>query len=450
MSPYDLVIRNAKTYLTGGPIEALNIGIGETRILTLTTEPIRGKEEIDAQGRPVIPGVIDPHMHCWRGSEFETMGNASRAAVKGGITTLIDMPVDRPIPSTPKVLHEKIAEGEGESWVDFALYAGIGFEGLNDLPKLLAEPVVAVKLFMDTTPPVGKYPGLNTGEILDALLMTAKSNRVASVHCEDGFIIDRLVESLKAKGRKDPLSFAESRPPVSEYAAILKVLALVEHSACRTIIAHISIPEGVEAISRARAAGVPAYAETTPHYLLLTLDDLARDVRLKYKPPNRDKGRVDQLWDQLRKGLLQLIGSDHAPLPKNPRLNIWEINGGVGNMVELMLPLLATEALGRRRFTLEQLVRIMCENPARIFGIYPRKGCIQVGADADLVILHLEANKSVRPEDLSMVVPPYSPFEGWPLSVCPEAVIVGGRPVVREGRIVSDRPRGRFVPGGSS
>ena len=158
MGNYDLVVKGGMVYLPNGPMERLNIGILHDKITTLTTEPILGKEEIDAQGYHVIPGVIDPHMHCWRGSDFETMGNASQAAVKGGITTLIDMPVDRPIPSTPKILHEKIAEGEKESFVDFALYGGIGFEGLGELPKLLCEPIVAVKLFMDTTPPIGKVP----------------------------------------------------------------------------------------------------------------------------------------------------------------------------------------------------------------------------------------------------------------------------------------------------
>ena len=114
--------------------------------------------------------------------------------------------------------------------------------------------------------------------------MTAKSNKVASIHCEDTFIIDRLVDRLRAEGRTDPLSFAESRPPVSEYAGILKALALVEHSGCRTVIAHISIPEGVEAVFRSQVNGTQVYAETTPHYLLLTLDDLTHDARLKYKP----------------------------------------------------------------------------------------------------------------------------------------------------------------------
>ena len=156
------------------------------------------------------------------------------------------------------------------------------------------------------------------------------------------------------------------------------------------------------------------------------------------------------MWKQLQNGLLQLIGSDHAPLPKDPTLNIWEINGGVGDMIELMLPLVATEAVARRQFSLQQLVRIMCENPARIFGLYPRKGCIQVGADADLVILSLGVDDRVQCEKLSMLVPPYSPFEGWTLSVRPERVIVGGNCVVNQSNIIANKPKGRFVPAGSS
>ena len=448
MSAYDLVVKRGNVFFPEGPVDGINIGIKDERIAILTTNDISGKEEIDAKGRAVIPGVIDPHTHCWRGSDFETMENAARAAAKGGVTTIIDMPLDRPIPSTPDILQDKIDEGERTCLVDFALQAGIDMDGLNGLSRILEEPVVGAKLFMDNTPPVGKYRCSDTGEILEALTMIAQAKKVACIHCEDTFIIDRLTARMAASGRRDPLSFAESRPPISEYAGIVRTLALIEHTGCRAVIAHVSIPEGIEAIARSHAAGVPVFAETCPHYLLLTMEDLAKDQRLKYKPPNRDGERVEKLWQCLQNGTIQLIGTDHAPNHKDMTLDIWEIAGGVGNGLEVMLPLTATEALENRGFSLAQLIRILCENPARIYGLYPRKGCIQPGSDGDLVILDQESRSPIDGKQLSMIVPPYSVFEGRTVSVRPDTVIVRGRVVVRQKRIDSDAPWGKFIPSG--
>jgi allantoinase len=448
MNGYDLVVKNGRVFLPGGVVGDLNVGIKQGRIAVLTTDAISGKEEIDAEGQSVIPGVVDSHTHCWRGSEFETMANAGRAAAKGGVTTIIDMPVDRPIPSTPKILNEKIAEGESGCLVDFALQAGVGLDGLEGFSQILEAPVVGAKLFMDNTPPIGKYRCSDTGEILEALKIIAAADKVACIHCEDTFIIDRLTEEILAKGRRDPLSFAESRPPVSEYAGIERTLALIAHTGCRSVIAHISIPEGIDAVTRLRRQGAPVFAETCPHYLLFTTEDMAKDQRLKYKPPNRDRDRVEALWDRLKQGRLHLVGSDHAPLQKDTTLDIWDISGGVGNMLEVMLPLTATEAVENRGFGLDQIVKTLCENPARIYGLYPRKGCIQPGSDGDLVILNETERSTIDPEQLSMIVPPYSVFEGRRVSMRPDTVIVRGKVVVRNKRIVSDAPWGRFVPAG--
>jgi dihydroorotase-like cyclic amidohydrolase len=173
---------------------------------------------------------------------------------------------------------------------------------------------------------------------------------------------------------------------------------------------------------------------------------MAADQRLKYKPPNRDKDRVEALWSRLKSGHIQLLGSDHAPLPKDTSLDIWEINGGVGNMLEVMLSLSVTEAVEHRGFSLHQMVKILCENPARIYGLFPRKGCIQPGSDADMVILNEENGCRIDSDRLSMIIQPYSVFEGRAVSMQPDTVVVRGQMIVENREIVSETPRGRFVP----
>jgi len=220
----------------------------------------------------------------------------------------------------------------------------------------------------------------------------------------------------------------------------------LEVHASRTVVAHVPSPQAVHAITAARQRGADVWTESCAHQLCLTQDDMAADTRLKWNPPTRDREAVEELWKLLADGQIHAIGSDHAPLPKISEADIWTQNPGAGDAVETMFPVFATEAL-RRGISITQVVELLSSTPARLFGLYPKKGAIQVGSDADFTVVETEGRRTLDARELEFIDSQerWSPFDGRELTVYPQYTIVRGQAVFAEGQVVGKPGFGQYL-----
>lgn len=447
MQTYDVVVKNGDVVFPDGSISNVNIGIKDGVIASFGTTRMEGENEIDASNLTVFPGAIDQHFHVFIGFEWETWENATKAAAKGGVTTVIKMPLDKPPTITVEELEKSMSRAKKNSYVDNAFFGGFIPENPEELNRQAEAGVVGYKLFQDHTAPPGMYPGLNSGEQYQAFLRIAKLGLTASVHSEDPFLIDAISENLSKAGRTDPALWDDARPPVSELLGILRTVLLAKETGCRTVVAHVSIPEGVAVSKKARDEGHKIFVETCPHYLLLTRDHLAQDARLKYNPPSRERRLVEEMWKLLAEGLIHSVGSDHAPLPKDKSNNIWDMAPGAGNAVEVMLPLIATEAVFNRGLPIGKVAELLAANPAKIFGLYPKKGCLAIGSDADMVFLDLKANEKIDSQQLCYIddEDKWSPYEGWTIKAAPRMTLLRGEVIMKEGELLIEPGFGQHV-----
>jgi allantoinase len=447
MASHDLALVDGTALLPGGLLAQVNIGVRDGRIATITDQAIDGDDVFEVGGLTILPGLIDEHFHTWWGYDWDTHENASRAAAKGGVTTLIEMPLDRPLTLSAAALRAKLDQVGGDYFVDYAAYGGYLEENADEMAAMADAGVVAFKLFTGATAPPGVFPGVDSAQMLDALRRARELGIPVVVHAENAAIVAFETARLQAEGRNDPRAWDEARPWFAELEATERTCLLAEVTGCRTIIAHVPSPRAVRAIAAARQRGADVWTETCTHQLCLTQDDMAEDTRLKWNPPTRDRASVEELWHLLAEGHVHTIGSDHAPLPKTADADIWMQNPGAGNAVETMFPVFATEALHERGVALTQIVDLLSTTPAKLFGLYPRKGTIQVGADADFTIVETDGRRTLDARELEFIPSQerWSPFDGRELRVFPQYTIVRGRTVFAEGSVVGDPGHGEHL-----
>lgn len=447
MATHDLALHNGTAILPGGAVTQVNVGVRDGKIATVADRPLDADEVIDVAGLTILPGLIDEHFHTWWGYDWDTHENSSRAAAKGGITTLIEMPLDRPLTLSAAALQSKL-ERVGDSYhVDYAAFGGYLEESPDEMAAMADAGVIAFKLFTGATAPPGVFPGVDSAQMLDALRRAEALGIPVVVHAENAAIVAFETARLQAEGRNDPRAWDEARPWFAELEATERTCLLAEVTGCRTIIAHVPSPRAVHAIAAARRRGADVWTESCTHQLCLTQDDMAEDTRLKWNPPTRDRASVEELWSLLADGHVHTIGSDHAPLPKTPDADIWTQNPGAGDAVETMFPVFATEAIHERDIPLTRVVDLMSTTPAKLFGLYPRKGTIQVGADADFTIVETNGRRTLDARDLEFIPSQerWSPFDGREIRVFPQYTIVRGSTVFAEGAVVGEPGHGRFV-----
>lgn len=443
---HDLAVVNGKVIVPGGATVTANIGILDGKIVEISALSLDARTVVDASGKTVIPGLVDQHFHSWWGFGVETHEVATRAAAKGGVTTLVEMPLDKPATLTSKLFHDKMAKVGDQYHVDYALIGGYDPERPDEVHSMVRDGAVAIKIFTGDVAPPGMFPGTSDGALLDLMRRVKKDGVVLMAHCENAGIVAAETARVKAEGRSGPAAWNEARPWFAEVDAVQRMATLAKVTGARVIVVHISVPEAVDIITAARRDGVDIWAETLPHQLCVDLESAGDDTRLKWNPPPRKRAAADGLWKRFAAGEVHSVGSDHAPLTKTSGADIWNQGPGAGNVLETMLPIVATEAV-KRGIGLAQLVDAMSATPAKILGIYPRKGAIQIGSDADLVVLETNGKRIIDAKSLEFYHEnqKWSPYEGKTAVIYPETTILRGKVIYQNGEVIGPLGYGKYI-----
>jgi allantoinase len=410
----------------------------------------RAGQVLDARGLHVLPGAVDCHVHFNEPgrTHWEGYATGSAAAAAGGITTVLDMPLNCDPPTVhAEALALKQRAVASRSIVDYGHWGGLVADNLDDLAALHAGGVVGYKAFMSPSG-LDEYPAVDDAVLLEGMRRVAGLGGILALHAESHRLTAALAVQSQANGRREPLAWARARPPIAEEEAVRRALLLARETGARVHFVHLSTPAAAQLVAAARRAGVAASAETCPHYLALNEGDLERLGPIaKCAPPLRSREIVEALWQALLDGEIDCIASDHSPCPpedkERGRDDIWRAWGGIAG-VQTLLPVLLTEGVLRRRLSLTRLARLTSANPARLFGLYPRKGALRIGADADLVLVDLEREWTLTAEQL-LTRWPVSPFVGRAFRGWVVATLVRGVVVYRDGQVLAQPGHGRLV-----
>lgn len=444
----DLTIRNGRLFLPTGLSEG-NLTIEDGKIKKISKKDLpRGEKNIDAEGKLVLPGAIDSHGHFYdpNFSHREDFENGSRAAAAGGVTTIISMPLDTPI-LKPHEIKNAIEKGEKNSIIDFSLHAGNMSK--QDKPYVEKAVELGVKTFKIFTCEPYNVEREARRELLEKI-REAKAR--AFIHAEDNDIIQKRIKELKQKDRKDPSAHSQSRPNKAEKKAVLEVIEDQKYTSCPLHFAHISTRQGARRIGRAKTGNRRITAETCPHFLLLTQKYFEeKGPYLRTNPSLKTDKDVRKLWKYLSKGVIDTVATDHAPGTHEEKKagleNIWEAQIGIPG-VETLLPLMFSEGFEKGRISLNRLVKSICTNPAKIFGLYPQKGTIEEGTDGDLVIIDREKTMEINEENTHYKVG-WTPYEGIQLKGFPTLTISRGKIISNDGNVSGEPGRGEFYPNSS-
>lgn len=457
---YDLLVKNGLLVKADGIVKAdIAIKNGVYAAFAAPGEITEAREIIDAKGNYIFPGIIDCHAHMNEpGFEYrEDFETGSRAAVSAGCTTLIDMPLNNnPSLLNAEIFKEKLAKISTHSYVDFALWGGIvgddttsenGIKNnLADLEELQKCGVAAFKGF--TCPNGDLFPTVNLGNVRKALEILRPYNALCGFHCEEyGQVLEREKEG-RAKNTSDNRekirAFLDAHDVWSEYVATKNIIDMARATGGRVHICHVSHPMVAQIVKDAMHEGLPVTAETCPHYLTFTEDFVfEKGAPAKCTPPMRKKEDVEKLWEYVLDGTLSCIGSDHSPAADEEKDNaakdIWQAWGGL-NSVQYFLPMVFDLFVHQKKLSPTWIAKVMGINPAKIFGLYGRKGAFEIGFDGDLVIV--DPNKEWKCEQDKLYTKGHiSCFDGLTGKGSPVYTIIRGRKVAENG-IYMDQAKG--------
>lgn len=446
-------INDALIVTPGGVIHG-SVGIADGRIAAIQTDPFRVARSIEAKGRVLLPGLVEPHAHFWDpgATHREDWVHGTAGAAAGGITTVIEMPLSLPPTVDRAAFQLKLDRARAGAHVDYLLWGGVVPVPSDELVERMADlrdlGVVSYKVFMCRA--AREFPACDDGVLYEALREGARLDVLMGIHAENDALIHRREQGLKAAGRVDPMAYAESRPKLAERDAIAGVLDMAAETGATIYIVHMSIAEGAALVKAAKARGQRCYVETCPQYLVL--DDSALREQgpwAKCAPPLRDPENTDRMWQYLLEGTIDTVGSDHAPFTAEEKEaganEIWGAPNGLTG-IQTMLPLLLDEGVGRRGLSLERLAQVTSTNAARIFRLYPRKGVIALGSDADFALVDLDAEWTITGTEL-LHLAKWTPYEGRRVKGRVDITMVRGGVVYRDGRVQVEPGYGRFVGG---
>lgn len=446
----DLALLGGQVVTPNG-VQRVGVAIRDGRIVAVAPEADLppATEQIDVAGAIVLPGAIDAHLHYDRdGRLTDRVDAASRSGVFGGVTSAVAFLLWQPERKLTDTLDEGIAELEAESYFDLGFHMYLranDFDAIPELPTLVQRGVPSFKMAM-----AYKRRGMMCSDefLLKAFETIGRAGGLAMVHAECGEAIEYLEQQAEAAGTRRPEDYAATRPSYTEAESIGRAATLGQAVGCPLYIVHLSSKLGLRRLLEARAAGQDVVAETCPQYLVLTEAEMARQGPLaKIAPPLRLESDQEALWSALVDGELSIVASDHAPHPSSKKQVGWDdiFQSPFGApSIETMLPLLYSEGAVKRGLGLEWLAWVSSEGPARMHGLYPRKGTIQVGADADLVAIDPGRTVTVDPADLHSNAD-YTPYKGRTVQGWPTITVVGGEVLVRDGHLTRGPGRARFL-----
>jgi dihydropyrimidinase len=440
--------------VTSGSTAACDVGIIGGQISQVGGS-LRGRRELDATGALVLPGGVDMHVHLSQPEPPEPgvpgwaddFASGSAAAIAGGITTIGNMTFPGPGESMLQAIARDMSAARPAASVDYILHPVLvnpTREALAEIPLLAEAGHVSMKLFMTL-----EEFDANAAEMVEAVRTAGQQGLLTLMHCEDGALLQHAAQRLLAAGQGRLADWAASRPVLAERAAVERAVAISELTGSRVYIVHLSSAAALEAARRGRSRGARVFVETRPVYLHLTSELLAEPQGGKYigAPPLREPGDVDALWSGLTDGSVDTLGSDHAPWTLkdkvDPALDVTTARQGVADL-ETMLPMLYSAGVRTGRLSLHRFVELTSATPARLFGLYPRKGTIAPGADADLIVLDPQLRRTIDGKSMQSRAD-YSVYDGQGVYGWPRFTISRGDVVLEDGEVLAQPGRGQWL-----
>lgn len=447
---FNLVIKNGKVVTADRIFEAcICVKDGKIAAIVEPRSPVEAEEVIDAKGNYVFPGAIDSHAHLndpgygWR----EDYSHGTAAAGIGGCTTIVDMPLqNEPALTDAKIFDKKEEAVSPNAYVDYCFWGGLVDYNLDKLIELDNKGCVAFKSFIGPVSP--DYVSLTIGQAKEALEILKDCGARAGFHCEDYSIIKWEEARAKRKDKNDWQDFLNSRPVIAELIATQNIIDLARDLDAKVHICHVSHPRVAKIIRDAQLAGVDVTAETCGHYLTFTDTDVIKNGSLfKCAPPLREAAAVEELWEYINNGTLCCVGSDHSPCElsekseeKHGIFGAWGGISGIQNVMQVLF----SEGVTKRGYSPTLLARTLSEGPAKTFGIFGKKGAIEVGFDADLVILDPVQEWEITPDSLYYLnnISAFVGLKGVGLPVC---TLVRGQVVAKDGKLLGQKGFGELV-----
>ncbi|MDX1465750.1 MAG: dihydropyrimidinase [Halomonas sp.] len=459
MSRFDTIIKNGQL-ITAADRYTADIGIKDGRIVALGQGLGEADEVIDAGGLWVMPGGIDAHCHLDQplgdgavmADDFYT---GTRSAACGGTTTVIPFAAQQKGQSLRAAVEDYHRRSDGKAFIDYAFHMIVTDPTetvlKEELPALINEGYSSFKIYLT-------YDDLklNDREVLNVLAMARREGGMVMVHAENADCIAYLTELLEAQGQTSPYYHGVAHSAIAEREATHRAISLAELIDVPLLIVHVSGPEAIEQIRWAQGRGLRVYGETCPQYLMLTAADLDQEgfegAKCVCSPPPRDAAAQEAVWQALESGVFQVFSSDHAPFrfddPQGKKLHgesasFEHIPNGIPGL-ETRLSILFSEGVVKERIDPTRFVALTATNPAKIYGLYPQKGTIAIGSDADLTLWDPAARSTIRNADLHHAVD-YTPYEGVELTGKPVLTLCRGRAVSRDGAFTAPAGHGRFL-----
>jgi len=453
---FDTIIQNGSV-VTATDTYRADIAIASGKIAAIGKDlPTQNASHLlDAAGKLLLPGGIDVHTHLdmpfggtTSADDFES---GTRAAAFGGTTTLIDFAIQYKGQPLRQAFDAWMSKASNKAVCDYAFHCivtDVSGGQLSEMNDLVREGVTSFKLFM-------AYPGvfmLDDGSIFKALQTTSKNGGLVCMHAENGSAIDVIVQQALAEGKKAPKYHALTRPTTAEAEATARAIALAEMAGAPIYIVHLSCNDALEKVREARDRGLPVYAETCPQYLYLSIENFDvpgfEGAKYVFTPPLREKWHQERLWNGLKRDHLQVVSTDHCPFcfkeqKELGRDDFTKIpNGGPG--IEHRMSLIYSGGVASGRFNANRFVELVSTTPAKLFGLYPRKGTIAVGSDADLVVFDPARKHTISSKTHHMRVD-YSMFEGIQVTGMPDVVLSRGSVVVEKEKFLGRAGQGEFI-----
>ncbi len=458
MSAYDLIITNSKLIDGDGFLEA-EICINKGKIAKIQKETGKSKVSrvIDAKGMLVLPGLIDPHVHFRDPglTHKEDFLSGSRGAAAGGVTTIFDMPTTQPVVTDALTFQEKVRIVKEKALANFGLLGAASINNLAEIEGLAQAGAIAFKTYM-VSPPKDRakdYDGsyvTSSGQLYRVMQMIKRTGLVHCIHAESDSTVGCLTEQLQSEGRRDPMAHYDSRPNFTEAEAVYDAILLSEAIGTKIHLVHVSTGEASELLTRAVERKVNVSAETCPHYLCFSKEILnERGPYAKYNPPARNPQDLESLYVALNRGVISMISTDHAPHTKEEkergREDIFKAPPGTPG-VETRLPIIL-KMVHDNRLRLADVPKLTSEAAAHRFGLYPRKGVIAVGSDADLAIVDYNQEWKIKAADLQTKAWETVLFDGLSVRGKVKYTILNGETSYEEGVGFGKPGMGQFIQG---